>query len=69
MTSILGILCEDGVVIGADSSVTTVQEGRISLSMMEQPFEKIDIISDHVIMVGTGAVGQGQRFKAIVQKG
>jgi hypothetical protein len=36
--------------------------------MIEQPFEKIDIIDNHVILVGTGAVGQGQRFKDIVQK-
>lgn len=69
MTSIVGILCQDGVVIGADSSVTYVHEGpKFSQSMIEQPFEKIEIIDNHVILVGTGAIGQGQRFKAIVQR-
>jgi hypothetical protein len=68
MTSIVGILCQDGVVIGADSSVTYVQEGQVRTPMIEQPFEKIDIIDNHVILVGTGAVGQGQRFKDIIQK-
>jgi hypothetical protein len=68
MTSIVGILCQDGVVIGADSSVTYVQEGRTRVPMIEQPFEKIDIIDNHVILVGTGSIGQGQRFKDVIQK-
>ncbi len=68
MTSIVGILCRDGVVIGADSSVTFVQEGHIQIPMIEQKFEKIEIIGEHVIVVGTGSVGQGQRFCEIVKK-
>ena len=66
MTSIVGILCQDGVVVGADSSVTIAPVAGHSL--IEQPFEKIDIIENHVILVGTGQVGLGQRFRAVVQK-
>lgn len=66
MTSIVGILCQDGVVVGADSSVTFAPVPGHSL--IEQPFEKIDIIAEHVIMVGTGQVGLAQRFKAVVEK-
>lgn len=66
MTSIVGILCQDGVVIGADSSVTVGPgDGR---PLIEQPFEKIDVIESHVILVGTGQVGLGQRFKGVIQK-
>jgi 20S proteasome alpha/beta subunit len=68
MTSVVGILCQDGVVIGADSSATFYQEGQVSVPMIEQPFEKIDIIDNHIILVGTGGIGQGQRFKDIIQK-
>ncbi len=68
MTSIVGILCRDGVVIGADSSVTFVQDGSIQIPLIEQQFEKIDIIGGQVIVAGTGAVGQGQRFCAMVQR-
>ena len=61
MSLILGIRCKDGVIIGSDSAMTfgaTPQQCTI-----EQPCRsKIDIIDDHVIVAGTGAVGLGQRF-------
>ncbi len=68
MTSLVGILCRDGVVIGADSSVTHLQEGQRVIPTIEQPYEKIDIVGDHVIVVGTGQIGLGQRFLAVVKE-
>lgn len=63
MTSIVGILCKDGVVIGADSSVTfSAGEHRT----IEQSAEKIEIFGEKVIIAGTGAIGLSQRFSAIV---
>jgi hypothetical protein len=63
MTSLVGILCKDGVVIGADSAVS-LEDGRVRT--IEQQYDKIEIIGNSVILVGTGAVGLGQRFSAIV---
>lgn len=64
MTSIVGVYCNDGVVIGTDSSVT-FGDGRNQT--IEQPREKLKVIGDLVIVAGTGQVGLGQRFTSIVQ--
>jgi Proteasome subunit len=66
MTSIVGILCKNGVVIATDSSATFAN-GQIRT--IEQPTEKIKIIGDTIIVVGTGEVGLGQRFCDIVKTG
>jgi 20S proteasome alpha/beta subunit len=67
MTAIVGIRCKDGVVIGADSSATFTDGGQVRT--IEQPTEKkIEIIGDKVIVAGTGSVGHGQRFCAVVRK-
>lgn len=55
MTTVIGVLCSDGVVIGTDSSVTLGVAGRFST--IEQCSEKLDVIADQVIVAGTGAVG------------
>lgn len=65
MTAIVGILCKNGVVIGADSSTTFVHGHQFRT--IEQPTEKISLIGDHVIVAGTGSVGLDQRFCAIVK--
>lgn len=65
MTAIVGILCQQGVVIGTDSSAT-FGSGRITT--IEQPTEKLHIIGDKIIIAGTGQVGLGQRFQAIVHQ-
>jgi 20S proteasome alpha/beta subunit len=64
MTAIVGVYCKDGVVIGSDSSATFTagQYGTI-----EQPTKKIDILGN-VIVAGTGQIGLGQRFCAVVKK-
>jgi len=64
MTSIVGVLCKDGIVIGADSSATFVHNG--TFRTIEQPTEKLEVIGDKVIVAGTGHVGFGQRFIEIV---
>jgi hypothetical protein len=65
VTSIVGVFCKDGVVIGTDSSAT-FSTGNIAT--IEQPYEKIRIISNRVIVAGTGQIGLGQRFNNVVQK-
>ena len=66
MTSIVGVLCQDGAVLGTDSSVT-FSDGRIRT--IEQSAEKLHIIENRVLLAGTGAVGHGQRFEAIIREG
>lgn len=65
MTSIVGIRCHDGIVIGADSSATLASG---QFRTVEQPYEKLEIVGDRVIIAGTGQIGLDQRFCAIVQK-
>lgn len=63
MTSIVGVLCRDGAVIGTDSATTF--GGR--LRTIEQSTEKLDLIGDEVILAGTGSTGLRQRFRDIVE--
>ena len=63
MTVLVGVRCTDGVVIGADSMATSVA-GVNPLAGF--PTDKLSIIDGKVILAGTGAVGLGQRFQAIV---
>ncbi len=63
MTSIVGVLCEDGVVIGADSSATFSSP---KVKTIEQPIRKIEVVGDQIIVVGTGSGGMDQRFCAVV---
>lgn len=64
MTSIVGVLCEDGVVIGSDSAATF---GSADRRTIEQPYEKLEIISNGVIFAPTGSVGFAQRFSEIIK--
>ena len=51
--------------IGADSAATfAAGETRT----IEQKTQKIDLIEDRIIVASTGAVGMGQRFRAVVSK-
>ena len=65
MTVLIGILCQDGVVVGADSSATfTAGQQRT----IEQKCKKVEILCDgRVIFAGTGGIGLGQRFSAIAE--
>ncbi len=65
MTILIGILCQDGIVIGSDSSATFVAGQQPTI---EQKCKKVEILSDgHVILAGTGAIGLGQRFSSIAE--
>ena len=65
MTILVGVLCQDGVVIGTDGSATFVYGRHPTI---EQPTQKIDIIDGRVIVVGSGEIGLGQRFTAITEQ-
>lgn len=65
MTVLVGVFCKDGVVVGADSAAT-FSSGQ--LRTIEQKIKKIEIIADRVIVAGTGQIGLGQRFAAVVDK-
>ena len=65
MTILVGILCQDGVVIGTDSSATfTDGQSRT----IEQLVTKIDIVGDRIVIAHAGAGGHGQRFTIAVKK-
>lgn len=66
MTAIVGIKCRDGIVIGSDSSATFGPHPNIKT--IEQPCKKVEVISNQVILTGTGSVGLHQRFREIVTK-
>ncbi len=65
MTAIVGVLCNDGVVIGIDSSSTF---GHTSGPTIQQLTEKLVLIGEGIVLAGTGAVGMNQRFTEIVNK-
>ncbi len=64
MTVVVGILCQDGVVIGSDSAATFAA-GQIHT--IQQPTDKVAVIGEEVVLAGTGEVGLGQRFENILQ--
>ncbi len=68
VTSIVGIQCKDGIVIGADSSATFGGSGGRLRTIEQLTERKIEIIQDQVIVAGTGAVGHGQRFIGVVKE-
>ena len=65
MTILVGLRCQEGVVIGSDSSATFTTP---SIHTIEQPAKKVTIIENKVIVAGAGQVGLGQRFNAVVEK-
>jgi hypothetical protein len=60
LTVIIGILCEDGVVVGSDSSATFGPDP--SIKTIEGIALKIEILGADVITATTGSVGLAQRF-------
>jgi hypothetical protein len=65
MTVIMGLLCNDGIVIGSDSAVTF---SNVNIPTIEQECIKIDIYHKKVILAGTGEVGLCQRFGLIIER-
>lgn len=65
MTIVVGILCEDGVVVGSDSSATfTAGEFRT----IEQPTEKTFVIGNDLVLSFTGQAGLAQRFHKLLSE-
>jgi 20S proteasome alpha/beta subunit len=60
MTVLVGVLCQDGVVVGSDSSATFAATPQ--LSTIEQPVRKTFLVGADVIFATTGAGGLGQRL-------
>jgi hypothetical protein len=60
VTVIIGILCEDGVVIGSDSSATYGPNPMART--IEHESLKIEILRGNVITATTGSIGLAQRF-------
>jgi 20S proteasome alpha/beta subunit len=65
VTVLVGMLCREGVIVGADSSATF---GAGNTRTIEQPTRKISIVKSRVIVATTGEVGLGQRFVDVVEK-
>ncbi|OGM28158.1 hypothetical protein A2962_02105 [Candidatus Woesebacteria bacterium RIFCSPLOWO2_01_FULL_39_61] len=57
MTLIIGIVCEEGVVVAADGAATL---GNLGLSTVRQQAKKLTILQDKIIMGVSGPVGLGQ---------
>ena len=59
MTLLVGIKCEDGIVVAADRAVTFAAGGAPTISHLAC---KISVIENKMIIAGTGSVGGTQRF-------
>jgi 20S proteasome alpha/beta subunit len=64
MTLIVGIRCEDGIVLGADGAATL---GALGGKTVQQPCRKLAKISDCIIIGTSGPVGLGQIFSGTLQ--
>jgi len=65
VTLIIGVLCSDGVVMGADGAATL---GNLGHSTVLQPVKKLNKIDNSVIIATSGAVGLGQRIGGSVNR-
>jgi 20S proteasome alpha/beta subunit len=60
LTVLVGVLCKEGIVVGADSAATSCVGPH---KIIEQPTtKKIEIIDNRFIVAGTGPVGLQQRL-------
>lgn len=65
MTILVGIKCEDGVVVAADRAVAVGSDvGQFTVSHLAC---KIEVLSDTMIIAGAGSVGSMQRFCEVSQ--
>ena len=58
MTLIIGILCDQGVVMAADSAATLVSVD--GTSTIQQPVHKLRVFDNRVILGVSGPIGLGQ---------
>jgi 20S proteasome alpha/beta subunit len=57
MTLIIGVLCSDGIVMGADGAATL---GSMGQTTIRQPVKKLHIATDNALVGICGSVGLGQ---------
>jgi 20S proteasome alpha/beta subunit len=65
MTVLVGVLCQDGVVVGSDSSATFAASAH--LSTIEQPVRKTFVLAPDMILASTGSGGLGQRLEHLLR--
>lgn len=65
MTVIVGVLCQDGVILGADSSATFAAGQFVTI---EQPTEKLFTVGADMVFAGTGDVGLVQRLGQVLER-
>lgn len=65
MTLIVGVLCQDGVVVGADGAASLGAGGTMTAA---QPTRKLSIIRGNIIFGPSGSVGLAQRIEAQIDK-
>jgi 20S proteasome alpha/beta subunit len=68
MTSIVGLHCSDGIVLGTDSAVTFGASGGQVSTIEQNTTQKLRIIDNRLILAGTGDVGLMQRFHASIDR-
>jgi Proteasome subunit len=64
MTLIVGILCEEGVVLGADGQATF---GALGIRTIQQQVKKLNKIGECVAIATSGPIGLGQQYNATLQ--
>jgi hypothetical protein len=62
MTLLVGVLCSDGVVIGADSAFTM---GVLGQQTVSQSAPKIEVVDGRALIATSGPVGLGQRLAGV----
>jgi 20S proteasome alpha/beta subunit len=65
MTLIIGIKCEDGIVVASDAAATFGSVG--TGQTIRQETKKLRIIENRIVLGTSGQVGLGQRFAAELQ--
>jgi 20S proteasome alpha/beta subunit len=65
VTIAIGLLCEDGIVIGADSSATFTAG---QFPTIEQRVARVFPVGEEMLHSGTGRMGVGQRLHDILLK-
>ena len=63
MTLIIGILCSDGIVLGADSAATYATNFGQSYTIKQQTSRKLQVIGQNIILGVSGPVGLGQSYR------